>query len=108
MDTTNLVKIQVFCPRAVVDQVRLAIGRAGGGEIGKYQYCAFVSEGQGYFLPTEGAHPAAGEVGKINQVPEAKIEFFCAKDKVSAVVAAIEAVHPYEEIPIEIFPLLAT
>lgn len=105
-DMVQKVKIQVYCPTEVADTVRLAIGEAGGGQIGKYQYCAFVSRGTGYFLPLEGAKPAIGTVGKVSQAAEVKIEFFCSPEKVKSVVAAIKAVHPYEEIPIEIYPLI--
>ena len=106
MKESNHVKIQVNCPRESLDAVRLAIGKSGGGVIGNYAYCCFVSEGHGYFLPMDNAHPAVGSVGEINTVPEAKIEFICEKEKVSAVVAAIKSVHPYEEIPIDIVPML--
>lgn len=105
-DILQKVKIQVYCPTEVADTVRLAIGAAGGGQIGKYQYCAFVSSGTGYFLPLEGAVPAIGRVGKISQVAEVKIEFLCSTEKVKPVIAAIKAVHPYEEIPIEVYSLV--
>lgn len=98
-------KVQVNCPIESVDEIRLAIGDAGGGRIGKYSHCAFVSTGTGYFLPLEGADPAIGTVGEITQVQEAKIEFVCTEDTLKAIVAAIQEVHPYEEVPIEVHPL---
>jgi hypothetical protein len=106
MKESNFVKIQVNCPRDSVEAVRLAIGESGGGVMGNYQYCCFVTEGHGYFLPMDGAHPALGSVGEINCVPEAKIEFICEKGKVADVIAEIKSVHPYEEIPIDILPML--
>ncbi len=105
MNVSKNVKIQTYCPRDAADKVRLAIGRAGGGIIGNYSYCAFVSEGYGYFLPMEGSNPAIGKQGKIEKVAEVKIEFVCEKDKIKDVIRAIRDVHPYEEVPIDIFPL---
>lgn len=100
------VKIQVYCPENASDKVRLAIGKAGGGKIGNYSYCAFVSEGRGYFLPMDGAKPAIGKIGKIEKVNEVKIEFICEQNKIEDVIKAIKKAHPYEEIPIDIIPLL--
>ena len=54
MKPSKIVKIQVFCPKKSADDIRLAIGKAGGGVIGNYTYCAFLSEGYGYFLPMGG------------------------------------------------------
>lgn len=102
----STVKIQTYCPKEAAEAVRLAIGRAGGGTIGNYTYCAFVSHGKGYFMPMEGAHPTIGSLGNIEEVDEVKIEFVCEQERVKDVVTAIKKAHPYEEVPIEIFPLL--
>ncbi|OGH66426.1 MAG: hypothetical protein A3B90_00245 [Candidatus Magasanikbacteria bacterium RIFCSPHIGHO2_02_FULL_41_13] len=106
MKESNVVKIQVNCPRESADAVRLAIGGSGGGVMGKYKYCSFVTEGHGYFLPMDDANPAVGNIGEVNRVPEVKIEFVCEKEKVKDVITAIKSIHPYEEIPIDIFPML--
>ena len=100
------VKIWVYCPRDAVTELRRAIGNAGGGQIGNYTHCCFVTEGTGYFLPQDGARPAVGSVGKPEEVPESRIEFECHADLVVDVIDAINHVHPYEEVPIDIFPLL--
>ncbi len=106
MKPSNVVKIQIYCPKKYADDVRLAIGKAGGGVIGNYTYCAFLTEGHGYFLPTEDSNPTIGEQGKIECVDEVKIEFVCEQDKVKNVINAIKKAHPYEEVPIDIFQLL--
>ena len=99
------VKLWVYVPRENVAEVRMAMGAAGGGIIGNYSYCAFVTEGTGHFFPEEGATPAIGELGRIESVPEARIEIELSLDKVQAVIQAIEETHPYEEVPIDILPL---
>ena len=105
MKPSKAFKIQTFCPRDFADDVRLAIGKAGGGVIGNYTHCAFVSEGHGYFLPERGANPHIGKQGEIEKVPEVKIEFICDSGKVKDVIKAIKEAHPYEEVPIDIFQL---
>jgi hypothetical protein len=101
-----MVKMWVYAPRSSVDEVRLAIGSAGGGRIGNYSFCAFVTEGTGYFMGNEQSSPAIGCAGKIESVPECRIEFVCAEELVDRVKAAIKKVHPYEEVPIDVLPLL--
>jgi len=106
MKQSKVVKIQMYCPKESADKVRLAIGKAGGGVIGNYTYCAFLSEGHGYFLPMEGSNPTIGKQREIEKVAEVKIEFLCERDQIKNVIAAIKKAHPYEEVPIDIFQLL--
>lgn len=100
------VKIVVFVPEKHSEVVRSAIGNAGGGQIGNYRLCSFSSKGIGRFKPEEGAKPAMGRIGKLESVLEERIEFVCSKDLVKDVIAAIKKVHPYEEVALDIFPLL--
>lgn len=106
MKPSKNVKIETYCPKESADDVRLAIGKAGGGVIGNYTYCAFLNEGHGYFLPMEGANPTIGEQGKMEKVAEIKIEFVCKENKVKDVIEAIKQAHPYEEVPIFVSQLL--
>ena len=106
MKSNTIVKIQTFCPKDAANRVRLAIGKAGGGVIGNYTYCAFLTSGHGYFLPMDGSNPSIGKKGKIEKVEEVKIEFACEQNKVKSVIAAIKKTHPYEEAPIDIFQLM--
>ncbi len=98
-------KIQVTCPTDAVTRVREAIGKAGGGKFGNYDFCCFVTEGIGYFRPLPGAHPAIGTIGEIEAVQESKIEFVCTEPEVEKILEAIRAAHPYEEIAYDIIPL---
>ncbi len=61
--------------------------------------------GIGRFLPGDDAHPAIGEVGRLEEVEEERIEVNCADELVTDVVAAIRAAHPYEEPAIDVYPL---
>jgi len=98
-------KVFVTVPRADAEALRRAIGESGGGKIGNYSFCSFSYPGVGRFRPEEGANPAVGEVGKLEEVEEEKIEFVCASESLPAVIAAIKDVHPYEEPAIDAFPV---
>jgi hypothetical protein len=100
------VKIVVFVPETHADAVREAMGRAGAGRIGRYLHCSFSSRGVGRFLPGEGTNPAIGEVGRIEAVEEERIEMVCERSLLAEVVEAIKRVHPYEEVALDVYPLL--
>ncbi len=103
---TEQVKIVVFVPRSYADVVRQAMGDAGAGRIGNYSHCSFSVDGIGRYRPLAGAHPAIGEVGMFESVPEERIECVCERRSAKAVLMAIRQVHPYEEVAIDIYPLL--
>lgn len=98
-------KIVVTVPIQDADKVRQAIGEAGGGKVGSYSFCSFSVRGTGRFLPGEGAYPAIGAVGKLEEVEEERIEVNCADELVADVISAIRRAHPYEEPAIDIYLL---
>ena len=100
------VKIIVFAPLTHCDKVRKAISEADGGIIGNYSHCSFSSKGIGRFKPNEKANPHIGEVNKLDTVEEEKIEFICPRKTAKKVIDAIKKVHPYEEIALDIYPLM--
>ena len=101
------VKIVTFVPETHADSVREAIGNAGGGHIGNYTYCTFSVKGVGRFKPGEGADPAIGAIGELESVQEEKIEFVCERVLAKKVMEEIRRVHPYEEVPFDVYPLIS-
>ena len=99
-------KLVVFVPESHADAVREAMGKTGAGRIGNYTYCSFSSKGVSRFLPGNGARPAIGKVGNPESVEEERIETVCDKQILAEVVAAIKEVHPYEEVAMDVYPLL--
>ena len=99
-------KLVVFVPVENADALRQATGDAGGRRIGNYSRCSFSSRGIGRFKPLEGAEPAIGEIGKLEEVEEERIEFVCTEEKLQAVLAAIRKAHPYEEPAIDVWKLV--
>jgi hypothetical protein len=100
------VKIVVFVPEAYADVVRHAMAEAGGGQIGNYTDCTFSSKGIGRSRPGEGANPAIGTVGELEEIPEERIEVIADRDQAKVVIEAIKKVHPYEEVALDVYPLI--
>ncbi len=98
-------KIVVYVPEKAADKLREAMGNAGAGIIGKYSHCTFTIKGTGRFKPLEGANPTIGEVGKLEEVSEDRIETVCAEDKLHAILKAIKENHPYEEPATDVYPI---
>ncbi|MDO8522214.1 MAG: hypothetical protein Q7S08_02920 [bacterium] len=96
-------KIVTYVPVTHADKVREAIGKAGGGKLGKYSFCSFSTRGVGRFMPGAGAHPVVGAVGKLESVEEECIEFVCEPELRAKVVRAIRKAHPYEEPAIDVW-----
>ena len=102
----KFVKFVVFVPMTHADAVREALGKAGAGKMGNYEYCSFSVKGVGRFRPMEGAEPAVGEVGRLEEVEEERIETICGREDLERVKAAVLAAHPYEEPAIDVFELI--
>jgi len=102
----KVVKLVVFVPVAHADQVRKVMGEAGAGKVGDYSRCSFSVKGIGRFLPLPGAHPTIGKVGKLEAVEEERIETVCYKKDLQKIIKAIKKVHPYEEIALDVYPLV--
>lgn len=100
------VKIVVFVPRSHADAVRQAMGEAGAGKIGSYSHCSYSVEGTGRYIPLAGANPTIGGVGEYEAVEEERIEAVCERKQAKEVLRAIRKVHPYEEVAIDIYPLI--
>ena len=94
-----------FVPEPALDATRDAVFAAGAGRIGGYERCSWYTAGTGTFLGGEGTQPAIGEAGREERVAEYRVETLVPDDRVDAVVAALVAVHPYEEVAYDLYPL---
>lgn len=104
--TTEVVKFVVFVPMSHADAVRQALGKAGAGKVGDYEYSSFSVKGVGRFKPMKGAKPAIGKVGKLTAVAEERIETVCYKKDLDKILRAVKKVHLYEEIAFDVYPLV--
>jgi len=99
------VKIVFTIPETEANNMRKAMAKAGIGKIGNYDSCSFSSKGIGRFRPLQGAHPAIGQLGKLEEVPEERIEAICPRQKLSEAIKIIKDAHPYEEPAIDVYTL---
>lgn len=99
------VKLAVYAPLSHADAVRQALGEAGAGKIGNYDFCSFSSRGVGRYHGNEKSHPAIGKAGKYEAVEEEKIEVIVPRAFLGDVIAKMKAAHPYEEVAFDVYPL---
>lgn len=100
------VKISTTVPKENADALREALGKAGAGRVGAYSFCSFSVTGQGRFIPDENANPHIGEANELEVVEEERIEVVCERAIAKRVVAFLKQAHPYEEVIIDVIPLI--
>ena len=99
-------KLVWFVPEDALDATREAVFAAGAGRIGDYERCSWYTPGTGTFLAGRGAEPAIGEVGREERIAELRVETVVPAGSAAAIVRALVAAHPYEEVAYELYPLL--
>jgi dinuclear metal center YbgI/SA1388 family protein len=100
-------KLVTFVPEDQADRVATALFDAGAGGIGNYSSCGFRSGGIGTFLGGEKANPKVGQAGRLERVPEIRLETIVPLALVADVIAALRAAHPYEEPAFDLLQLAA-
>jgi dinuclear metal center YbgI/SA1388 family protein len=105
---STLKKLFTFVPLAQAEQVRAAIFAAGAGHIGQYNECSFGVEGIGTFKGGEGTNPFVGQPGERHEEKELKLEVIFPAHLQAAVVRALIAAHPYEEVAYDVVDLANT
>lgn len=100
-------KIVVFAPATDSPQIRDALAQAGAGQIGLYDRCSTRAEVTGAFRGLEGASPAIGTKGRVEEVREERIEAVCSRERLPWALAALRAVHSYEAPAYEVHALAA-
>ena len=98
-------KIEVFIPEEFVTILRDELAHVDVGHIGNYDHCLAWSLVHGSWRPLEGSRPYDGEVGRVSEGIEAKVEVNCREANVRPALDVIRRVHPYEEPLINIIPL---
>lgn len=101
----KLFKIVVFVPEGYEQKVRDAMGEAGAGWLGNYSHCSFMTNGKGYFKPLAGTKPFIGKQGRVEEVPEYRLETIVPETLLHSTIGKMLEVHPYEEVAYDIYPL---
>lgn len=101
----TLKKLFTFVPVEFAENVRSAIFNAGGGHISNYSECSFNTAGQGTFKPGEGTNPFTGKRGIRHTEDEIKMEMIFPAWQEQAILKALIAAHPYEEVAYDMVAL---
>lgn len=107
-DSDPLDTVVTWVPNPDATAVIDALAAAGAGAIGEYDRCYFASQGTGSFRPSAAANPTIGASGRIEEVPETRVEMVLPRDRRVAVLAALRASHPYEEPAYDLIELAPT
>ena len=100
-------KLVTFVPPEALEVVLDALSDAGAGRIGEYERCSFRVHGTGTFRPLPGADPYSGHgIGQDAEEEELRLEVALPTRSAGAVVAALLAAHPYDEVAYDLQPLL--
>jgi len=102
----STVKLEIYIPKSHLDVLREALRSVGAGVVGDYDSVLSYSTVRGNWRPLPGANPYDGEVGVLRECEEYKVEVRCSTEKMTQTIAAIKAIHPYEEPVIDVIPLL--
>jgi dinuclear metal center YbgI/SA1388 family protein len=102
---SNQYKLSVFAPMECADKIADAMFNAGGGIIGEYSRCSFMSKGSGTFMGSPASNPARGRIGEFVSADEVKLEIVVDRWKLNSVLSALKEVHPDEEPAYDLSPL---
>ncbi len=100
-------RINVYLPKSHIESVKQAMFDAGAGRIGNYDQCCWQTMGQGQFRPLAGSDAFIGQPDKLETIEEMKLEMVCDGEYIKAVLTAMLAAHPYEEVAHDVYPLLS-
>lgn len=101
----TLSKLAVYVPTSDKEVLLDALFQAGAGKIGNYDRCSFQTQGMGTFRGNDLSSPALGTKNKKEQVEETKIEVLVPLPLEKAIIQAMYAAHPYEEVAYHHTPL---
>lgn len=101
------VKLIIYTPPEPLAAMREALNALGACGAGRYDMVTSYAPTRGTWRPLAGAAPYAGAVGEVCQGEEYRLEVRCPAALAAQAVAAVRALHPYEEPVIDILPLLA-
>lgn len=103
--SSTLKKLFTFVPVDKVETVKQAIFSAGGGNISNYSECSFTVEGVGTFKAGPGTDPYVGKIGEQHKEKEGRIEVIFPAHLEAAIIKAMIASHPYEEVAFDVVSL---
>lgn len=102
----SLYKCVIYVPKTHLESVRDTIIKHMTTQIGCYLGCTYTtSVGEGTFIPLEGSKPYLGQQGYLEKVEECQISFMATQMEIDKILEAVQRVHPYEEIAVDVYEL---
>jgi len=101
-------KLVVHVPKTHTKKLQEALFEAGAGNIGNYDECSFLIDGEGSFKGNEDADPQLGKKGIRETLAEHQLHLTFEAHKQNALLQAMKEAHPYEEVAYEIYNLSNT
>src|SRR3990167_10660202 len=89
-------KIAFYVPASHLESVKNALFNKGAGKIWAYDHCCWQTLGTGQFRPLPGSQPTIGSTHTVETIEEFLVEMVCEDTLLSAVLAELLNVHPYE------------
>jgi dinuclear metal center YbgI/SA1388 family protein len=100
-----LAKVVVFVPSGHTESVRKAMVEAGAGVIGEYSDCSYEIIGRGSFRGSNRSRPTIGRKEHLEFAEEVRLEMVAPRARAQSIIAAVKAVHPYEEVACDVYPI---
>lgn len=101
-----MLKLIYYVPESHLESTKQAIFAAGAGGIGNYTECAWQVKGIGQFKPMDMADPYLGNIGRLEQIEEWRVETIVEEQYAQMVKQALTHSHPYEEPAFEFIQLI--
>lgn len=98
-------KLEIYAPESEIEPIRATLVAEGSGVVGAYDSVIAISYINGYWRPSAYATPTTGEKNQLNFGAEVRIDVRCPQERVKSTIAAVKAIHPYEEPVINVIPL---
>lgn len=102
----NKYKVETYLPKEALNNIKNGLYELGLGKIGNYNCCLTWYEVSSSWKPIKGANPYLGKIGNIEYATEYKLEFQCYEYDLQNAIQSIKNNHPYEEVCINIIPII--
>lgn len=102
----NKFKVFFFVPEENFNTVIQALRDADINSLGEYKNCMSWTAVESTWTSMENANPYNGVPGEVTVAREYKVEFLCEEKNLERAVQIIRKCHPYEEVEIDIYPII--
>lgn len=104
----KLFKLEIFIPETHFPVLRKSLQDVDAGHIGNYDSCLSCSRVMSIWRPLAGTNPYIGAENEVSEEEELKVEVTVRGERLEETLAAVKAVHPYEEPVINVILLYQT